>query len=56
MTQIPSDQLAKEFLQELLTPLGQVERSFEVPGEPKFVDGSNPRHYPSAAAQRLCPY
>lgn len=38
MTQIPFDQLAKEFLQELLTPLGQVERSFEVPGEPKFVD------------------
>jgi hypothetical protein len=38
MTQIPFDQLAKEFLQELLTPLGQVERSFEVPGEPKFID------------------
>jgi hypothetical protein len=33
MTQIPFDQLAKEFLQELLTPLGNVERSFEVPGE-----------------------
>jgi hypothetical protein len=38
MTQIPFDQLAKEFLQELLTPLGKVERSFEVPGEPKFID------------------
>ncbi len=38
MTQIPFDQLAKEFLQELLTPLGRVERSFEVPGEPKFID------------------
>jgi hypothetical protein len=38
MTQIPFDQLAKEFLQELLIPLGQVERSFEVPGEPKFID------------------
>jgi hypothetical protein len=38
MTQIPFDQLAKEYLQELLTPLGQVERSFEVPGEPKFID------------------
>jgi hypothetical protein len=38
MTQVPFDQLAKEFLQELLTPLGRVERSFEVPGEPKFID------------------
>lgn len=38
MTKIPFDQLAKEFLQELLSPFGQVERSFEVPGEPKFVD------------------
>lgn len=38
MTQFPFDQLAKEFLQELLTPLGRVERSFEVPGEPKLID------------------
>jgi hypothetical protein len=38
MTQIPFDQFAKEFLQDLLTPLGVVERSFEVPGEPKYVD------------------
>ncbi|MCU0569069.1 MAG: flagellar assembly protein H [Oculatellaceae cyanobacterium Prado106] len=38
MTRIPFDQLAKEYLQELLTPLGKVERSFEVPGEPKFID------------------
>jgi len=38
MTQIPFDQLSKEFLQELLTPLGRVERSFEVPGEPKLID------------------
>jgi hypothetical protein len=38
MTKIPFDQLAKEFLQELLTPLGTVERSFEVPGEPRFID------------------
>jgi hypothetical protein len=38
MTQVPFDQLAKEFLQEILTPLGRVERSFEVPGEPKFID------------------
>jgi hypothetical protein len=38
MTQVPFDQLAKEFIQELFTPLGNVERSFEVPGEPKFID------------------
>jgi hypothetical protein len=38
MTKIPFDQLAKEFLQELLTPLGTVERSLEVPGEPRFID------------------
>jgi hypothetical protein len=38
MTQIPFDQLAKEYLQELLSPLGQVERSLEIPGEPKFID------------------
>ena len=38
MTQIPFDQLAKQYLEEVLTPLGQVERSFEVPGESKFVD------------------
>ena len=38
MTQIPFDQLAKQFLEEVLAPLGQVQRSFEVPGESKFVD------------------
>lgn len=38
MTRIPFDQLSKQFLQEFLTPLGTVERSLEVPGEPKFVD------------------
>lgn len=38
MTQIPFDQLAKEFLKEFLTPLGRAERSLEVPGESKFVD------------------
>ncbi|KAM3094202.1 flagellar assembly protein H [Phormidesmis sp. 146-12] len=38
MTQIPFDQLAKQFLQTVLTPLGNVERSLEVPGESKFVD------------------
>ncbi len=38
MTHIPFDQLAKQFLQAVLTPLGDVERSLEVPGESKFVD------------------
>ncbi|MGV0023641.1 flagellar assembly protein H [Phormidesmis priestleyi] len=38
MTQIPFDQLAKQFLPAVLTPLSDVERSLEVPGESKFVD------------------
>ena len=38
MTRIPFDQLSKQFLQEFLAPLGVVERSLEIPGEPKFVD------------------
>lgn len=38
MTQIPFDQLAKQYLEEFLEPLGTVERTREVPGESKFVD------------------
>jgi hypothetical protein len=38
MTQNPSDQLAKQYLEEFLAPLGAVQRTFEVPGESKFVD------------------
>jgi hypothetical protein len=38
MTQNPSDQLAKQYLEEFLAPLGTVQRTFEVPGESKFVD------------------
>lgn len=38
MTQHPFDQLAKQYLEEMLTPLGQVQRNFEVPGEAKYVD------------------
>jgi hypothetical protein len=54
MTQIPFDQLAKEFLQELLIPLGRVERSFEVPGEPKFIDvWFQPSAVPIAQSQPL---
>jgi len=52
MTKIPHDQLAKEFLQEILSPLGTVERSFEVPGEPRFIDvWFRPHHPRSGTAQ-----
>jgi Domain of unknown function (DUF4351) len=38
MAQNPFDQLAKQYLEEFLTPLGEVVRNLEVPGEAKFVD------------------
>ncbi len=38
MTRIRFDQFSKLFLEELLTPLGTVERNLEVPGEARFVD------------------
>jgi hypothetical protein len=38
MTRFSSDQLAKQYLQDFLEPLGTVQRNLEVPGEPKFVD------------------
>lgn len=38
MTRIRFDQLAKQYLEEFLEPLGTVQRNLEVPGEPKFVD------------------
>ena len=38
MTQFPFDQLSKQYLQDLLEPLGTVQRNLEVPGEAKFVD------------------
>jgi hypothetical protein len=38
MTQFPSDQLAKQYLQGFLEPLGTVECSFEIPGEAKQAD------------------
>jgi hypothetical protein len=38
MTQFSSDQLAKQYLQDFLEPMGTVERSFEIPGEPKYAD------------------
>jgi hypothetical protein len=38
MTQTPHDQLAKLYLEEFLAPFGTMERQYEVPGEPKYVD------------------
>jgi len=38
MTRIRFDQLAKQYLEEFLKPLGIVQRNLEVPGESKFVD------------------
>ena len=38
MTRIPFDQLAKQYLEDCLEPLGTVQRQLEVPGEPTFVD------------------
>lgn len=38
MTQHPYDQLSKQLLEELLAPLGTVQRSLEIPGEAKWVD------------------
>jgi len=38
MTRIRFDQLAKQYLEEFLQPLGMVQRNLEVPGESKFVD------------------
>ena len=38
MTQTPFDSFSKEFLSEVLAPFGHVERSFEVPGESKYID------------------
>jgi hypothetical protein len=38
MTRFSSDQLAKQYLQDFLEPLGLVQRIFEVPGEAKHVD------------------
>lgn len=38
MSQIPFDQLSKQYLEEFLSPLGKVTRNLEIPGESKFVD------------------
>jgi Domain of unknown function (DUF4351) len=49
MAQNPFDQLAKQYLEEFLAPIGQVIRNQEIPGEAKFVDvffAPNPDHPP----------
>lgn len=38
MTQTPFDQMSKQYLEEVLTPFGIVQRQYEVPGESKFID------------------
>ena len=38
MTQSPFDQLAKQYLEEFLSPIGRVDREYEIPGEAKYVD------------------
>jgi hypothetical protein len=38
MTQSPFDQMSKQYLEEVLSPFGMVQRQYEVPGEAKFID------------------
>ena len=38
MTRFPHDQFAKDYLKELLSPLGEVETSRDVPGEVRELD------------------
>lgn len=38
MSRTPFDQFAKQFFEAFLTPLGEVQTNFEVPGEPRFID------------------
>jgi hypothetical protein len=38
MTQTPFDQMSKQYLEEFLSPFGVVQRQYEIPGEPKYVD------------------
>jgi hypothetical protein len=38
MTQSPFDSMSKQYLEEMLSPFGLVERQYEVPGEAKYVD------------------
>jgi hypothetical protein len=54
MTKFPHDQFAKQYLEELLTPLGKVETSRDVPGEVRQIDvWFAPTPQPAAAPQVL---
>jgi hypothetical protein len=54
MTRFPHDQFAKEYLKELLTPLGQVETSRNVAGEVREIDVLfTPTSIETSAAQTL---
>ena len=54
MTRFPHDQFAKEYLKELLTPLGQVETSRKVAGEVREIDvWFTPSSTPSTETQTL---
>lgn len=54
MTRFPHDQFAKEYLKELLTPLGQVETNRNVAGEVREIDvWFTPSSTPSGEAQTL---
>ena len=54
MTRFPHDQFAKEYLKELLTPLGQVETSRNVAGEVREIDVLfTPSSTPTSATQTL---
>lgn len=54
MTRFPHDQFAKEYLKELLTPLGQVETSRNVAGEVREIDVLfTPLSTQTSAAQTL---
>jgi hypothetical protein len=52
MTQTPFDQMSKQYLEEMLSPFGIVQRQYEVPGEAKFIDvWFVPQGNPHAAAE-----
>ncbi|MFB2923361.1 MULTISPECIES: hypothetical protein [Aerosakkonema] len=54
MTRFPHDQFAKDYLKELLTPLGQVETNRNVAGEVREIDvWFTPSSTPSSEAQTL---
>lgn len=54
MTRFPHDQFAKDYLKELLAPLGEVETSCDVAGEVREIDvWFAPKPQPTAEPQVL---